>query len=149
MSGVAHLAELAGWFSTKASVTVGDDLFFDALPERDKVTVGVMELRSPPPHLLQSTSYIRRPRFGVIVRSTAPTSTQGEYPNITAARNMAQSMYQACLDLADVGLLASSSSTSTGAWLFITPDTEPYLEGRDDRNRVMFRFDAQAERNGP
>jgi len=144
--GVDHLYELCGWLSTRCGLVNGRSLFADVLPDDSTgLAAYVIEERGPMPHVLQSSGYIRRPRMRFGVRSTAPTSTQGDYPNITAARNKVHAMFQACMDLAGITLQASSSATP-GNWLFVNPDTEPYLAGRDDHNRVHFEYTAQAER---
>lgn len=146
MAGTDHLYEFLRWLSTEQGFVVGGDLFANVMPETTGIVASVVEMRSPPPYLLHSTSYIRRPRFRIDVRSTAPSAAQSDYPDITDARNIAQSLYQSCLDLAGRTLLPSSDSTEGGNWLFAIPESEPYLDGRDEKNRVVFTFDVQCER---
>lgn len=149
MSGIDHLAEFLGWLSTRVGLTVGADLFANVAPnETTGPACFVIETAGGPPHLLQSTSYIRKPRFRIDVRSTAPASSQGDYPDITASRSIAQDCFQACLDISGTSL-GSTGSTSLGNWLFAIPMQEPYLAGRDDRNRVVFSFGVGCERQGP
>lgn len=146
-AGTDHLYEFAGWLTTRTGVVANKSLFVDAIPdETTGSAVFVLELRGAMPHLLQSTSFIRKPRFRLDIRSTAPVA--GDYPDITNVRNLAQATFQACLDLCNQQLLASTGATP-GNWLFLNPESEPYLAGRDDHNRVVFSFDANGERQGP
>lgn len=140
------LVELSEWFSTRTGVLVGKSLWANAIiDDSTGVAAFVIELPGGSPHLLQSTGYIQRPRYQVDVRSTGPT--KGDYPNPTAARALARRLFQACLDLTDEYRTASSS-TSPGHWIFATPEQEPYLAGRDSKNRLVFRFDVGCERQG-
>lgn len=144
--GVQHLYEFMGWLSTRTGKARGSLAFVDVMPdETTGVALFVTELRSPPPALTQGVTYIRRPRFRVDSRSTAPSTMQADYPDITEVRNLAQDAYQACLDLAGEQL-PSTFSTRPGNWLFAIPECEPYLAGRDDHNRVVFSFDVGCER---
>lgn len=144
--GVQHLYEFCGWLSTRTGKTFGVSILADVMPDESTGTaLFVTELRSPAPALTQGVTYIRRPRYRVDSRSTAPSTVQSDYPDITAARNLAQDAYQACLDMAGEQL-PSTFSTKAGNWLFAIPECEPYLAGRDDRNRVVFSFDVGCER---
>ena len=141
MPGVDAVGEFSAWLSTNGVGTIGDDLSANAMPESTKVTVGVFEIPTGMPHLLHSTSYIRKPRFRIDVRSTAPAA--GDYPDITNARNRAGLAYQACLDIAGSTL---ASTGSTGHWILAIPESEPYLSSRDEKNRSVFSFTVGCER---
>lgn len=147
MAGVDHLAEFMGWLSTKGCGTIGQSLWADVMPDDSTgVATFVLEERGPQPVVLQSTSYIRRPRMRIVTRSTQPGSTQGgDYPDVTGARNRSQQCWAACMDVGNT-LMRSTVSGSTGWWLFAIPESDPFLDGRDDHNRVLYSFFVGAER---
>jgi hypothetical protein len=146
MSGVQFLYEFMGWLSTRTGKQLGRDLFVNVQPdETTGPSAFVFEMASPPPALTYGDTYLRRPRFRIEARSTMPSAIQADYPDITSARNLAQDLYQACLDVAGEQL-PSTLSTTPGNWLFAIPEQEPYLYGRDDHNRVVFAFMVGCER---
>lgn len=150
MAGTDSIAEFMGWLSTQGAGTIGLDLVADAQPDDSTgVLVAVMSVPGMGPHLLASSSFIAKPRFRVDVRSTAPGPGQVDYPDPSNARNRAGVVYDACLALAGDVLLPSTSSTSGHNWLFATPESEPFLNGRDARNRVIYSFGVSCERQGP
>lgn len=149
MAGADHLLELALYLETYGGIGArGRDVFIDVLPDESTgIAVGAIEMRGPAPALTYGDAYIRMPRFRFEIRSTAPTSTQGDYPNIAEARNTAQVLYEACLAVCATQMPNSTGGSPTfGNWLLLLPDQEPYLAGRDDRNRVVFAFEAQGQR---
>lgn len=149
MAGTDSIAEFMGWLSTQGAGTIGADLVADAMPESTGVLVGVISVAGMTPYLLQSTSFIANPRFRIDVRSTAPGPGQVEYPDPTNARNRAGLVYDACMALENRMLFPSTSSTSGHNWLGATPETEPYLNRRDTKNRVVYSFGVACERQGP
>lgn len=150
MAGIDSIAEFMGWLSTQGAGTIGRDLVADAMPDESTgVLVSVFSIAGMGPHLLASSSFIAKPRFRVDVRSTAPGPQQVDYPDPTNARNRAGVVYDACLALAGTTLLPSTSSTAGHNWLFATPESEPFLNGRDGRSRVVYSFNVACERQGP
>ena len=148
MAGVDYLKAFSRWMVARTGAVEGKSQFVNVLPDDTTgVATFILEEKSPPPHVLHSSSYIRRPVLSIHTRSTGPVS--GDYPDITNARNRAQQCYQACLDLAGQSLLPSSSSTSGENWLFAIPESEPYLYDRDDHDRVVFSFRVGIELQAP
>lgn len=149
MAGTDSIAEFMGWMSTNGAGTIGRDLVANAHPDKSTgVMVAVMSIVTQPPHVLYSSSFIAMPRFRIDVRSTAPGPNQLDYPDPTNAMNRAGVCYTACMNLISKSLRASSSAVPHN-WLFARPDSEPYLNGRDTKNRVIFSFGVSGERQGP
>lgn len=144
MAGVDYLYEFSAYVAAQTGTVIGKSLFADTQP--DATTGRAIFLFAMPggmPGYTYSTNTIRAPRFRVEVRSTAPAG--GDYPDITATRNLAQTAWTACMKCNNLSL-ASTVSHSTGKWLSALPTQDPYLAGRDARNRVVYGFDVAAER---
>lgn len=149
-SGVAHLWEFLGWLATKGCGTIGVGLRANAVVETTGPALFLIEVKGLGPQLTFSTSsYLRKPRFRIETRSTAPGPNQNDYPDITNARNLIQTAYQACLAIGDTSLVSpSTDAPSTGHWLWAIPEEEPSLAGRDEQNRVVFAFTVGTARQG-
>lgn len=147
MAGTDHLHELMAYLEAQGVCTRGLSEWANAMPDKTTGTaLLLMERQGPAPqYTMSNTAWIRTPRFEVMCRSTAPA--QGDYPDITNARNMAQAAYDALHKIGSQRI-ASTVSHSTGNWLSCLPQTEPSLKGRDDRGRVIFSFIADGQRQG-
>lgn len=148
-AGIDHLLEFLHYLSTNGCGTIGVGLRANAVVETTGPGLFVIEIPGLGPQITMSTgSYVRKPRFRIESRSTAPGPDQVDYPDITNARNLIQTAYQACLSVGDTSMASTGVAPSTGLWLWAIPESEPSLAGRDGKDRVVFRFDVGCARQG-
>lgn len=151
MAGIDYLMEFAHYLSTNGCGAMGKALFVNVMPDNTTgAALFLTEISGTPPALTFSTgSYIRTPRFRIDARSTGPSALQADYPDITTARNLIQLAFQSCVKVGGTKMISTGGAPSTGNWLFALPEQDPFLAGRDDKNRVYFAFQAGCERQGP
>lgn len=146
-----YMCEAAKVLSAAGVATPRTNLLIDSQPDRigPAASTGpeiflLTEQGAPPGFVYgHSTATFRRPRWRVNVRSTEPAGEAIAYSS--RAMIKASAAHDAFAAVCNQSI-ASTISGTTGWWLRMMPDSEPFMAGRDSRDRAVYTFTVTGER---